>query len=369
MLQVIRNKLLEKKMFIIIFILTILTSFFVTPRFAAIDFKVLASLFNLMLIALAFEKYNFLDYVAIKILDHCSSERQLGLTIILLTALLSMILTNDVALITMVPITLLIGKRLGKAPFVLVALETVAANIGSSLTPFGNPQNLFLYAFYKIPTGHFLLIMTPFVLGGLVFLILLTFKLNKAKLSLHVDPTPIKEPKKVIVYTLSLVLTILSILRLLPYQIITLFIILVFFVNDRNLFVKVDYYLLGTFVGFFLFIDNLSHMPFFSEWLLKLDFSHATVFLTASLLSQIISNVPSAIFLSSFTEAYTPLLLGVSVGGMGTLIASMANLIAFKLYVKQYEGKQYLIYFYKINVIGFVLFSVIFTLYFLIGGH
>ncbi|MBN2897304.1 MAG: anion transporter [Clostridia bacterium] len=359
MIRVIRNKLLEEKICVIVSILTLATSFFVKPNLAAIDLKVIAALFNLMLIALALEKHSFLDYIALKLLNRCHSEKQLGYALIGITAVLSMILTNDVALLTMVPLTLLMGKILGRAPLRLVALETVAANVGSSLTPFGNPQNLYLYATYHIPTLAFFSTLGPFVIGGLLYLFLLVRKLPDTKRAIHMTPVIIKNPVKITVYALLLLLAIASILRMIPYILATALIVIVCFLFDRELFLNVDYYLLGTFVGFFLLIDNITRLPFFVSWVTKQTLREGDLFVLAMLLSQVISNVPAAVALSGVSESYAPVLLGVSIGGMGTLIASMANLIAYKLYAKQHEGRPYLNYFYKINLMGLLILGIL----------
>lgn len=350
MIRVIRNKVLEEVVFFTVFFLAVLSSFFTTPDIKAIDWKVIFSLFNLMLMSLAFEKYHLLDVIALYILKRARSERSLGVVMIGITAVLGMIMTNDVALLTIVPITILIAKKASINPFRLVVLETLSANIGSSLTPFGNPQNLYLYSYYHIPTIEFLQITFPFVAIGMLLLFMANMKNTTFTIKYQVKVMKIAHPYRIGVYIILFGFVLLSVVRILDYRYISILVLVSVLLLDAKLFVKLDYFLLATFLGFFILIDNIMHFEVMATLMQQVLHSKQSVFLTALFSSQGISNVPSAILLSGFTKEYPALLLGVSVGGIGTLIASMANLIAYKIYIRSYSKKLYLPYYYRISV-------------------
>lgn len=349
MLIIFRDKLREEILFIVVFVLAVLTSLWVTPSWHVIDFKVILSLFNLMIISLAFAKYNLLEYIARYLLTLVKTRRSLGFMMILVSATLGMLITNDVALITIVPITISIAKYAEFNPYKIIALEAIAANIGSSLTPFGNPQNLYLYSFYHISTTDFIKIVLPIVLIGLICLVIINFTISNKELKVPEITIIIKNKKRVLLYSLLFLLVLLSVLRVLDYILITLLVGIAVIIMDRTLILKVDYFLLGTFVCFFIFVDNVARLNVINSFIGGLLDKPMVVYGTSVILSQGISNVPTAVLLSGFTNYYEALLLGVSVGGLGTLVASLANLIAYKYYVKFYSKKSYLIYFTLMN--------------------
>lgn len=357
MIRVIRNKILEEVVFFLVLFLALLTSLLVRPSLEAIDWKVLFSLFNLMLMSLAFEKYHLLDAIALFILKRVKSERALGWILICITAVLGMIMTNDVALLTIVPITILIAKKAGINPAKIIVLETLSANIGSSLTPFGNPQNLYLYSFYHIATFEFLGITFVFVLLGMLLLFITNLSNSAKEISYQVKNIQVQHKKRIGFYLLLFLLVLLSVLRVIDYRVVSIIVMVCISLLDRRLILKVDYYLLGTFIGFFILIDNVVRFEGISKLMEIVLNSRLSVFLVAVFVSQGISNVPSAILLSGFTTDYKALLLGVSVGGIGTLIASMANLIAYKIYIRAYSKKMYLPYYYRVS--GVLLFLII----------
>lgn len=350
MFQMIKKKLREETFFLIAVLLAVITGFFAPTRIEAINFSVLMALFNLMLITLAFEKYRLLDYIAGSILLLVKSERSISLVMIATTAFLAMFITNDVALITVVPITIRMSHKASFDPYHVVTLEALAANIGSSLTPFGNPQNLYLFNHYKMSFLSFISITAPFVLAGLILLGLISLSHNKTVMDFTLEVTPLLHKKTLLFYILLFVLVILSILHILPEIWVTVFVLGVFLIRERKLIRKVDYYLLGTFVCFFIFIDHMTHIPFFVEKIPALLKSSWHTFIISALASQVINNVPSAILFSGFTQDFKPLLIGVNVGGIGTMIASLANLIALKLYQKSYSITSFKTYFYLVNI-------------------
>lgn len=187
MVNLIQNKIKEEIGFVLSTLLAIITSFLIKPSIEAIDVKVIFSLFSLMLISLAFEKFSLLDGIAIYILSLVRTERSIGVVMIITTAVLGMLMTNDVALLTVVPITITMAKKADFDPFRVIVLETAAANIGSSLTPFGNPQNLFLYSYFHIDTKEFFLIIAPFVIAGMFSLILINMRNSNKLIDANLD--------------------------------------------------------------------------------------------------------------------------------------------------------------------------------------
>lgn len=350
MLKSFFDKLFEETVFLILLILLGISLLFRVPSPAAIDWRVIAALWNLMSVAIAMEDQCFLDWIANRISIRFHNERRLALSLIATAMVLSMFMTNDVALLTLVPITILIGKKGNFDPFKLVALETVAANVGSSLTPFGNPQNIFLFNQYHMSLSGFMSISLPFVLIAGFGIFLSAKSCPSIHIDFELDQVQIKSRKKLAVYLLLFLLAILSIVHILPWQGVTLLVLATLLVLERELILRVDYFLLGTFILFFLLIDNLMAVPGLHEFISHYLTNPLWVMWLSAISSQFISNVPSAILFQPFVADVKPLLMGVSLGGMGTLIASLANLISWKFYIKSYEKRNYLIYFTKLNL-------------------
>jgi Na+/H+ antiporter NhaD/arsenite permease-like protein len=349
MINKLNTTIKQEAVFFIAAAATATTCLFRLPEIASIDWKVMAALFNLMLVSLALEKYRLLDKIAVKALISFGSTKKITAAMIVTTSLIAMLVTNDVALLTVVPLTIVMAKKAGFDPYEMIILETAAANIGSSLTPFGNPQNLYLYTFYKMPTFEFFTITSVFVITGMAMLFIINLLHHGKKLHFDEEAVSITDKRRVAVYIVALVLILLSIIRLVDYRLVTLATVLVFAVLDRKLFLKVDYFLLGTFIMFFLFVNNVTHMDYIINTAARLLTSPIKVLLASAALSQGISNVPAAIMLSAFTGYHKALLLGVSIGGMGTMVASLANLISYKLYCKEYSRERYNKLFYPLN--------------------
>lgn len=355
MITTIKNIIKEEFLFFLVTLLTIIGSIFKAPSVNSIDWKVIACLFNLMLICKALEDQNILDKTALEILKRFNSTKQMAATMILTTAFLAVFITNDVALLTMVPLTIIISKKIALAknstfdPFLIIVLETGAANIGSSLTPFGNPQNLFLYSYYNIPILTFLKITIPFTLIGMICLLTINFFTKSEEVQYEIESVHIRSRKKLVTYLILYILVLLSVLRVINYLIVTTIVVIAFLVLDKKLITKIDYFLLGTFIMFFLLIDIISHIGLIQSVAASFLKTPFRVFIGSALASQFISNVPSAVLFSSFTKYFEPLLLGVSVGGLGTLVASLANLISYKLYRKEFRSEKYGSFFHIVN--------------------
>ncbi|MBY0598794.1 anion transporter [Bacillus bingmayongensis] len=328
-------------------VLAVVSCFIYPPRLEYINFEVLISLFNLMVAIKAFEELKLLDKLAVAILNKCNNSRSISVILILLCFICSMFVTNDVALLTFVPITLVISKKTQMNMMDTIILQTIAANIGSSLMPMGNPQNLYIYSYYGIKIIPFWGSILLLAVLGISLLFIFTQKLHKTELKIELPVITIEDQKKATVWILILVIIIASIFGVINYYIALIITLVTVFILNRKLLFKIDYSLLITFVCFFVFIGNISNsnaMEIFARANLRGDTS---IFFSSIFLSQLISNLPASILLSNFTSDWKPLLLGVNIGGLGTIIASLASVISYKLFIQanRKESKKYLIKF------------------------
>lgn len=317
-------------------LLSVVSAFFVTPSaeyLEYIDWRVLALLLGLMLVVAGLQSIGLFRYLGLKLLKRIHTTRQLCLLLVGLCFFSAMLITNDVALITFVPFAVMILGLAGQSGLLIqvVVLQTIAANLGSMLTPIGNPQNLYLYSTYSIHMGTFLLDMLPLTLLSMGLLIISVFLLPKAEISVTVPEKPTAPPKGKLIFYLVLFLVALScVIRLLSWPVMLAVLCLGMLIIDRKLFKAVDYFLLLTFICFFLFIGNIERISAVSE--LLQTFIQGRELILSILLSQCISNVPAAILLSGFTDAARSLLYGINIGGLGTLIASLASVISYRAY-------------------------------------
>ena len=310
----------------------------------AIDFRTLAILFSLMIVIKAFQSQNFLNVIAARFLRLCKSQRSLYFLMTLLVFFSSMFVTNDVALLTFVPLTLLIFTQIGSPCLKLVVLETLAANLGSCFTPMGNPQNLYLFSYYAFSAGDFFLLTARIALPSLLILCGMILVLTRK--SAPIDQNLLQNRQsyitfdfRTILYIADFILCLLTVFHFVNYLIMLGVTLVIMLVCNFRLFKKVDYSLLLTFVGFFIFTKTLSTVPAFCNFINSMLSSPLKTYITGILTSQVISNVPAALLLSGFTDMGKMLVLGVNVGGLGTLIASMASVISFKLYNNSEEAK------------------------------
>lgn len=250
----------------------------------------------------------------------------------------SMFITNDVALITFVPLSILILKMAQRESLVCITviLQTIAANLGSMLTPIGNPQNLYLYTRSQYSMAEFILTMLPYTLISGAFLVLgicLIGQKDEGIEALSMEFTPLN--KKRFGYYLTLFfLCLLSVVKILRVEVLFVIILASLLLENRNLLMKIDYGLLLTFVAFFVLIGNLGRFPMLRDFVTDVFYGHEA--LTAVVASQVISNVPAALVLSEFTSQWKDLIVGTNLGGLGTLIASMASLISYKQIALEY---------------------------------
>ncbi|MDR1700180.1 MAG: anion transporter [Lachnoclostridium sp.] len=337
--------------------LAIITSCISVPKLSYIDFSVLALLFNLMLVTAGFRRLRILDSISVYLLNRCRDERMITAALVLVTLFSSMLVTNDVALITFVPLAIITGRNAGIGVIKIVVLQTLAANLGSSLTPMGNPQNLYLYSFYSMTPAAFFSAIFPLGIGAVILLAALILMVKPRKTVFTLPPVYAGSRKPLPVYAVLFILNLLSVFHAVDYRLVFAITVLAVLIADRGLFRAVDYPLLITFTGFFIFIGNLSHMDSVRLWLEALLGTGTAVYIAGILSSQVISNVPAAILLSGFTARSRELLLAVNIGGMGTLIASLASLISYKIFAKEYpaENGAYMKVFTLYNLAGLAL--------------
>ncbi|GAA0090283.1 anion transporter [Paraclostridium bifermentans] len=337
--------------------LAIITSFISSPKLSYIDFKVLILLFNLMVVVAAFKELKVLDSIAISLLRKCSTYTSISFALVFITFLASMIVTNDVALITFVPLSIVVAKKSDINVLKIVILQTLAANLGSSFTPMGNPQNLFIYSFYNLDPSDFFKITAPLVILSVLFLSVIILKSKKIKLDLHLEDIEIKNKKGVIFFSILFAIILLSVFHIVDYRLAFIITILTVLILNKKLLTQIDYSLLITFIGFFIFIGNISTMDSIRSFMIGILNSPQSTFITSILSSQVISNVPATMLLSGFTNNFKELLLGVNIGGMGTLIASLASVISYKIYTNEFkdDSSTYLKYFTFYNVLGLIV--------------
>ena len=336
--------------------LAILSSFISIPKLSYIDFKVLILLFNLMVVVAAFKELKVLDSIAIGLLKKCNTYTSISLALVFITFISSMIVTNDVALITFVPLSIVIARKANINVLKIVIFQTLAANLGSSFTPMGNPQNLFIYSFYNLSPIDFFKITLPIVILAVLFLVLLVFKDKKMNLSLDLEDVKIDNKRDVYLFGGLFLIILLSVFHVIDYKVTFLITIVMVLILNKKLFSQVDYSLLITFIGFFIFVGNISTMDVVKNFMEGILNSPKSTFLASVLSSQVISNVPATMLLSGFTDHFKELLLGVNIGGMGTLIASLASVISYKIYASEFGNDNYMKSFTFYNILGLIIF-------------
>lgn len=358
-----KNFIMKNIIVFIAFSLSLITVFFVPidkQYLYYIDFKTIACLFLISCIISAFKDINFFYAVARHIIIEFNTLRKSYIALITITFVGSMIIANDMALITFLPLGYLILKETNnedKEAFVFI-MQNVAANLGGMLTPFGNPQNLYIYTKYNINNIEFMNIMLIPFLVAIILLYLSSFFVSNDILTLSHQKIKTHKIKEKI-YILLFVLAIFVVFRYVPLIIGLIIIPVIIFFLDKKAFKYIDYGLLLTFVFFFIFSSNLARIDFINQFFSNL--LKRNTYFTTLLSCQFMSNVPTSILLSKFTDEYIPLLYGVNIGGLGTLIASLASLITFKNYITLNPNKikTYLILFSFINIIFITIESII----------
>lgn len=303
------------------------------------DYKTLTCLFCVLAVVCALKNINFFYMLARKVVQLFKTARMSILALVYITFIGSMLIANDMALLTFLPLGYFVLTTTGKQKYMAFTfiMQNIAANLGGMLTPFGNPQNLYLYTKYEIPNLEFMGIMAPpFILSVAIITICCILFVKPEPLCLS-DEKIVLDPKRTILYLMLFALSIVIVFRGIPYWIGLIVIPAVLLIVDRKALKMVDYGLLFTFVFFFIFAGNMARIDVVRDLFSALLEKSTLLFSVVS--CQCISNVPSAILLSQFTNNYADLLVGVNIGGVGTLISSLASLITFREYVKHNPGK------------------------------
>ncbi len=339
------KRLIKEWLFLTATVGVVVTSIYLRrfPSYSAGDFRILLLIFLFLVVLKGLENTQLLYHVASSI----GKGRYVHFKLVFLVAVLSMFFTNDISLLMIVPLTLAMDV---KHKEMIVILEAIAANAGSALLPSGNPQNMFIYWFFNLSLSEFVKEIYPFTLISLaiLFVFMLFMKPSRVRVA-NVEPLD----RRYIIYLLLLGIMLGVVLKILPIYlsaVVALYVILF----DREA-LKIDYFLLGIFFMFFGFTDNLQHIIKISSGLMH------GVFVLSAVLSQLISNVPAALLLGDFTHNWRHLLWGVSVGGYGNLIGSLANLIAYRIYVS-YESESR-IFLVRFLAVGYFFYFVMFFIY------
>ena len=344
----------ENAVMCIAFAAALITSFIIPvdrEYIGYFDFKTLTCLFCVLAVVCALRNINFFYVLAREIVAIFKNARLSVLALVYITFIGSMFIANDMALLTFLPLGYFVLTATNKTDYMsfTFVMQNIAANLGGMLTPFGNPQNLYIYTKFGIPTLEFMKIMAPpFILAVILITVCCIVFIKPEPLFLCYSKTPLN-PRRTVLYLALFILSIVIVFRFIPYQVGLVVIPAVLLFADRKALKAVDYPLLMTFVFFFIFAGNMARIPavnaLFSALLEK------STLLSSILSCQFISNVPSAILLSQFTNDYQNLLVGVNIGGTGTLIASLASLITFREYLKHNprRAKHYIIVFSVFN--------------------
>ncbi len=343
------KRLIKEWIFLVSTLGVVITSIYLKrlPHYNLSDFRILFLIFSFLIVLKGVENSRILELVALRL----SKERFIALKLVLLVGFLSMFLTNDISLLIIVPITLVMDI---KHKDLVVIMEAISANAFSSLMPSGNPQNMFIYWFYDLNFLQFVKAIYPFTVISALVIFLITAFVKSAKDVVQTKDIDIE--RNSYIYIVLLLLMILVVLKVLPFW-VSFAVVLYAAVFERELFL-IDYFLLGIFFMFFGFTDNLQRIIHITS------VPEGSVFVLSAILSQFMSNVPAALFLADFTKAWKELLWGVSVGGYGNLIGSLANLIAYRIYVTHYPEKQnsFLV---KFLGLGYLFFFSMFFVYLL----
>ena len=339
LIKQIKNYFARETVFCVAAACAVLTMFIIPPDkeyLHYIDFRVLCLLLCLMSVVAGLKTIGLFHWLTYQLLHRIHSGRALSVMLVLLPFFSSMFVTNDVALIIFIPFTLMFLDQLGCSGSIIpiTVFQTIAANLGSMATPVGNPQNLYLYAFYNMSLGGFFSVTLPLTAVSLIVLSAVSLPLLPGKLPERtLERANISSTKQLMIYLTLFVLCLLTVFKIVSYLLTTAVILTVLLLTDRKLLKEIDYMLLLTFVCFFTVSENLGRVDIIRVFLQQL--LQSNTLLTAVGTSQVISNVPAAVVLSGFTDQWQQLLAGVNIGGLGTPIASLASLITLKFYMRR----------------------------------
>ncbi|MGX7091696.1 SLC13 family permease [Hutsoniella sourekii] len=357
----------QDKVFLIALLLALASVFLGEFQLAFINWQVILSLFGMMLVLALFSASGLLQHVSIRIIHWSHHTRQMALWMVNLAFFFSMILSNDVAVLTLLPLYLMMVAEIGnfRGKVAGSVLITVAANLGGIIFPFSNPQNLIIYIQNNMTSQDFLKMSLPMTLFSFFILILITWLLVEDKPIVHdLELNPLHQ-QKLLVASFSFIVMASAILGFMPIlkAVIIVSLICLFYLPAS--YQKIDYRLLITFACFFIIVGNVSHLSVLNEFLTKgLNHSSQT-FLTSLGLSQIFSNVPTTILLEPYTQHIEALWYGVNIGGLGSLVGSLANLIGYQI-IKAYHPASLGAYLKSFLVINFSVLAILSAFYYLI---
>jgi Na+/H+ antiporter NhaD/arsenite permease-like protein len=366
-MSAIRTFVKREPVLLIAALAALVSCFFVPPDrayIAYIDFRTLALLYCLMTVVAGLRQAGLFARLAHVLCRRAGSARTMGILLVLLCFFSAMVITNDVALLTFVPFAVVVlGMADRKRDLIhVVVLQTAAANLGSMLTPVGNPQNLFLYSRYDLSLGAFLKITFPVWALSLALILAGCLLLSGERIHVFLGEEPELHRRELWLHLALFAVCLLVVLRLIAWPVMLAVVAAALLVSDRKLLARADFMLLLTFVAFFIFAGNLARIGAVATLLRRL--LDGREYLTALLASQVVSNVPAAVLLAGFTDKARALLLGVNVGGLGTPIASLASLISMKLYAHSEHAHtgRYLLEFSLVNLALLLILSLFRTL-------
>ncbi len=331
------------------------------------DFKTLTCLFTTLAVVCALKNIYFFRIISSKIVEIFKTTRSAIIALVYITFIGSMLIANDMALITFLPLGYYVITSTDNHKHLAFTfiMQNIAANLGGMLTPFGNPQNLYMYNYFNIPNGEFVKIMLlPFLISVALMTICCMFvKCEPLVIGRSYEAT--LDTGRTAVYLALFAVSIIIVFGIIPYWLGLIIIVASLIFLDRDALKSVDYPLLFTFCAFFVFAGNVARIPAVINLVGGLVNKHPLLFGTLS--CQVISNVPSAILLSHFTDNYQQLLVAVNIGGTGTLIASLASLITFRHYLKN-DSDNIKIYLKKFTLYNFGFLAILLIIMGLVIG-
>lgn len=359
------NYLKKDAVLTISWVLAIISMLFIKPDKAYagyIDWRSLGILWSLMIITKGYMQNGIFEKIGHALLARTRKMWQLIAVLVGLNFFSSMIITNDVSLITFVPFAIMMLKQCGRQELMIpvVVLQTIAANLGSMLTPIGNPQNLYLYGLAGKGIGEFIMWLLPYTIVSALLLVISILLIKNKNEIICIEDTDSEAAHntsvpRVMAYSVLFVLALLVVARVLTWYILAAAVLITVLLLEKNVLAKADYALLLTFIGFFIFTGNMGRVESVAHFLAGIVNSRELE--VGIITSQCISNVPAALLLSGFTDNIKNLSIGVNIGGLGTLIASMASLISYKLYANEVPEKKgkYFAVFTVYNIIFLVV--------------
>ena len=362
----------RESVFVIALIAALVSAFFNPPSarwLGAIDFRTLALLFSLMGVSEGLKVSGLFDSAAGLLMKHASDTRMLSMMLVAVVFFSSMLFTNDVSLIMFVPFSMmLLDREKADEGYIikLVVLETIAANLGSMTTPVGNPQNLYICSFFGVGAADFFRTILPYSAASAI-LVLASFRMllwKRGDVEKETREVRRMDKHRTIIYLIFLLIAMLSVFRVISWQFLFAAELIFMLAFDRKILCRIDFILLLTFVAFFIFSENLRSIDAVRAFIsgpMK-DYPVAV----SAAVSQVISNVPAAILLSSFADSFEGVLIGTDIGGLGTPIASLASLISLKFYFRRESGRKGM-YIAVFLILDFVLLSILALLSALLG--